>query len=176
MACTPFLPGVQTSTEYRLLTSPVPTRVINVANKMYLQPRRSVVVRRPSFLIVAKQWPPKHDRLQDACRFRAKRSGTGVGARLRREVLRRAAERVRLAAGSELLRKAKVGDLEVALRVDQQVLGLEVAARAMVDVSNEHIGWAQSKHRLFMTSHSPAASDGRDSGHREPLASFSLPR
>jgi hypothetical protein len=52
MACTPFLPGVQTSTEYCLLTSLVPTRVIIVANERYLQPRRSAVVRRPSLLIV----------------------------------------------------------------------------------------------------------------------------
>jgi hypothetical protein len=31
MDCTPFLPGVQTSTEYCLLASSIPTRVVNVA-------------------------------------------------------------------------------------------------------------------------------------------------
>jgi hypothetical protein len=51
MACTLFLPGVQTSTEYCLLASSTPTRVVNVEYEMYLQPRRSAVVRRLSLFI-----------------------------------------------------------------------------------------------------------------------------
>lgn len=54
--------------------------------------------------------------------------------RLGRDVLQRSAQRARLLAAAEPLRKAEVHELRMALRVDQHVLGLQVAVHDVLRV------------------------------------------
>lgn len=82
----------------------------------------------------------------------------GLRNQLGRQVLRRAAQRLALAARRDLLGEPKVRHLHVALGVDQQVLGLQVPAHQTGCLRN--LGLGISKFSGFRSLHTRQVTSG----------------